>query len=110
MLRHTCGGRRIPGTHFGTQVERGIPEDVPLVGIDDVLCKLHAETAQRTELLVADPPQPLGDLEFNFRIGYEDRPGFVSISNRQLRNGWRPVDDAEPKAEPLVFGAWPLDE
>ena len=70
------------GAHFGTQIERGVPEDVPLVGIDDVLCKLQAETAQRTELLVADPPQPLRDLEFDFRIGGEDRPGFASIPNR----------------------------
>ena len=110
MLGHAGRRGRVAAAHLGTQVERGVPEHVPLVGIDDVLRELHAQIPQRTELLVADPPQALGDLEFDSCIGCDGHPRLALVADCQLINDWCAVDDAEPKSQPLVFGTWPLDK
>ena len=43
LFRDTSCGRRIARAHLGPEIEWGIPEDVPLVRVDDVLRKLHAQ-------------------------------------------------------------------
>ena len=55
LFRHAGRGRRIAAAHLGSQVERGVPEHVPFVPIDDVLGELNAQIPKRSQLLVTDP-------------------------------------------------------
>src|SRR5690606_29435348 len=108
LMRNAVGRRRVARPHLGAEVERGIPENIPLVAVDDYGRELDAELPQRRKLLVADPSASFGDGERDGEVPPHRCPRPVSRAERELGDGRRPAGGSEQQPGLLVAGARPL--
>ncbi len=109
LLRDALDGRGVVHRRGVAQVERGVPEDVPLVAVHHLLRDLHAQLAQGHELLVADPAEPLDDPELEGRsLGHRGPPATAPRDRQPLDHGGAVPGD-EAHAQPLRPRALPLE-
>ena len=89
------------------EVERRVPERVPLVLIDDRRRDRHAQSLERLNLLIAHAAETGRHAKLRRHVGGQRGPGAAVRLDRQFADRWRPAGDRQPKPHLLAAIAVP---